>query len=266
MDDVGKESTREEGEEDAGMFTASRGRPRRSTERPASATSSAGATASARRASNGSKNSQERGRGRQEHYRDERERYARAMMGDESRPFGEAWEAKRRGTRRTLRAYHRVRRKGVPMIHRRFKRADAFETGASSVGRSAEHGGGDATDARAVATRRPERRFAPTPITRFDNGTRKTCKSSRASINRVNSRRRRREARISALCISLTPRKMDKMRTGGRRAAPLGVQKVAKQTKMFMKRRPRPRRRRRDSLRSARRGKRCSRETRRRCP
>ena len=77
VDDVGKESTREEGEEDAGMFTASRGRPRRSTERPASATSSAGATASARRASNGSKNSQERGRGRQEHYRDERERYAR---------------------------------------------------------------------------------------------------------------------------------------------------------------------------------------------
>ena len=77
VDDVGTESTREEGEEDAGMFTASRGRPRRSTERPASATSSAGATASARRASNGSKNSQERGRGRQEHYRDERERYAR---------------------------------------------------------------------------------------------------------------------------------------------------------------------------------------------
>ena len=77
VDDVGKESTREEGEEDAGMFTASRGRRRRSTERPASATSSAGATASARRASNGSKNSQERGRGRQEHYRDERERYAR---------------------------------------------------------------------------------------------------------------------------------------------------------------------------------------------
>jgi len=77
VDDVGTESTREEGEEDAGMFTASRGRPRRSTERPASATSSAGATASARRASNGSKNSQERGRGRQEHYRDERERCAR---------------------------------------------------------------------------------------------------------------------------------------------------------------------------------------------
>ena len=77
VDDVGKESTREEGEEDAGMFTASRGRRRRSTERPASATSSAGATASSRRASNGSKNSQERGRGRQEHYRDERERYAR---------------------------------------------------------------------------------------------------------------------------------------------------------------------------------------------
>lgn len=77
VDDVAKESTREGGEEDAGMFTASRGRRRRSTERPASATPSAGATASARRASNESKNSQERGRGRQEHYRDERERYAR---------------------------------------------------------------------------------------------------------------------------------------------------------------------------------------------
>ena len=77
VDDVGKESTREEGEEDAGMFPASRGRRRRSTERPANATASAGASASARRASNGSKNSQERGRGRQEHYRDERERYAR---------------------------------------------------------------------------------------------------------------------------------------------------------------------------------------------
>ena len=77
VDDVGKESTREEGEEDAGMFTASRGRRRRSTERPANATASAGASASARRASNGSKNSQERGRGRQEHYRDERERCAR---------------------------------------------------------------------------------------------------------------------------------------------------------------------------------------------
>ncbi len=77
VDDVGKESTREEGEEDAGMFTASRGRRRRSTERPANATASAGASASARRASNGSKNSQERGRGRHEHYRDERERCAR---------------------------------------------------------------------------------------------------------------------------------------------------------------------------------------------
>lgn len=77
VDDVGTESTREEGEEDAGMFTASRGRRRRSTERPANATASAGASASARRASNGSKNSQERGRGRQEHYRDERERCAR---------------------------------------------------------------------------------------------------------------------------------------------------------------------------------------------